>query len=557
MKCELVQPLVVHRFAAFAELAVYVRRPELQAMCKAAVEAGGTVTAEVIRKILPSATEAAARNIVDWCCEIGLCDRNGRLNEHGAHAAQSGEAPLIEQGVYAFWGVEHPVLGNRVLHWDRFHIDRDKDANPQPLPMAPARGQHWRSAVLAKASFVLRDLPTGNAEPLGLEDREHGSECTFHWTIDFNADASRWHLSGYLRGGSKDPQLPILPDATDRACDLRALADRWLSGVEPTIGRWNRQERRLDVGFTENADERLLSDFRTAVPLDEAEGPDGDTYSDVRIQDVPVGPSSAADARRWMLWRLRRKLATPGYWSADNIVAEYGSAVEGTPLQMMTTSPQASEFAAECQRDRGMFWRVAAPMDLCIPSLEVRAGPAPNAARASEQSPLVVRVGPGSTITMKQFVVQLLGGAKPKRVLLCDKYVRGEYNLKALDVLRKTLQSASPAAVLEVLTDRDPDDTRQEASVRTVLGRAPQWYSDVFGRSTADRPHDRYLLIDGGSTQLAWQMSNSPLDARPSANGAWAIDSPMRWRDLACFAVSPHELHFPAMSMWFTQGRQS
>ena len=30
-----------------------------------------------------------------------------------------------------------------------------------------------------------------------------------------------------------------------------------------------------------------------------------------------------------------------------------------------------------------MFWRVAAPMDLCIPSPEVRTGPAPNAARAA------------------------------------------------------------------------------------------------------------------------------------------------------------------------------
>jgi len=556
MKCELVQPLVVHRFAAFAELAVYVRRPELEAMCKAAVEAGGTVTAEVIRKILPNATEAAARNIVDWCCEIGLCDRNGRLNEHGVQAAQSGEAPLIEQGVYALWGAEHPVLGNRVLHWDRVRIDRDEDANPQPLPMVPARGQHWRSVVSAQA-FVLRDLPAGNAEPLGLEDRAHGSECMFHWTIDFNAGVSRWHLSGHLRGGSRDPQLSIRPDAIDLACDLRALADRWLSGVEGTLGRWNCQERRLDVGFTEKADERMLSEFRTSVPLDEAEGPDGDVYSDVRIQDVPVGPASAADARRWMLWRLRRKLASPGYWSAENITAEYVAAVENTPLQVMTTSPQASELAAECQRDRAMFWRVAAPMDLCIPSPEVKAGSAPNATRASEQSPVVVRVGPGSTITMKQFVVQLLGGATPKRVLLCDKYVRGEYNLKALALLHKTLQSASPAAVLEVLTDRDPDDTRQEATVRTVLGRAPQWYSDVFGRSTADRPHDRYLLIGGGATRLAWQMSNSPLDARPSANGTWTIDSPMRWRDLACSPVSPHELHFPAMSAWFTQGRQS
>lgn len=554
MRCELVQPLDVHRFAAFAEMAVYVKRPEMQALCRTALKAGCVITHEVVRSVLPDASDVACRNILDWCREIGLCDGRGGLSEAGEQAAsEEGEAPLLEQGVYAMWGVEHPVLGGRILHWERIRIDRNDEGTPAPLPMTIDRRQVWRSVITGQG-FEMRDLPSGNSEPLGYTDPQHQSTCEFRWALDFRAGSSQWMLAGRIAGGRDGDPGSIRSTPTDRPCDLRTLADRWMRGVHPAEGRWNMQHRRLDVAFKDSLEEAVRQTFQTTVRLPEVEGPDGDAYEDVRIADVPVGPATPDDARRWMLWRLRRRLTEPGYRSVDALNADYAAVTESTPLEAMTAAPEPEEILKEARNERPVFWRVAAGIDLtCEPRALTAA--AKKVAPSAKSSPASVRLVRNSNLSMQELLSRLLGTDHPRRVLICDRFVRGDGNLACLKLLYDALRQQHVNARLLVLTDRDAEDPKQATRIQQVVGEVPMWYEQAFGPKRAEQPHDRFLLVDAGDTRLAWQMSNSPLDARPLPGKAAATDTPLKWRDLACTPVAPSELYYPYLVKWFDGGK--
>lgn len=554
MRCELIQPLDVHRFAAFAEMAVYVKRPEMQALCRAAQAIGGVITPEAVRSVLPDASNVAITNIIDWCREIGLCDGRGGLTEAGEQAASAeGEAPLLEQGVYAMWGVEHPVLGSRILHWERIRIDRSDEGTAAPLPMQVDRNRAWRSVITGKR-FEVRDLPTGNSEPLGYTDPQHQSACEFRWAVDFHAGVSSWTLAGSIAGGREGNPGPIRSTPTDRPCDLRTLADRWMRGVAPSEGRWNLQQRRLDVAFRDSLDDGVRQTFQTSVLLAEVEGPDEDFYEDVRVAAVPVGPATPEDARRWMLWRLRRRLSEAGYRSLDALNADYAAVTEGTPLEPMTTAPEPEEILKDARNDRPVFWRVAAGLDL---NCERRAATAmvTTSAQAAHSSLSSLRVARDSNLSMQELLDRLLATARPRRVLICDRFVRGDGNLACLKVLHQALRQKHPSVRLLVLTDRDPEDPKQAASIQQIVGEAPLWYEQAFGRVRAEQPHDRFLLVDAGDARLAWHMTNSPLDARPISSRTTTPDTPLKWRDLGCIPVAPSELYYPFLIKWFDGGK--
>lgn len=554
MRCDIVQPLDVHRFAVFAEMAEYVKRPEMQALCRSALKAGGFITPEAVRSVLPGASDVACKNIIDWSREIGLCDGRGALTEAGEQAAsEEGEAPLLEQGVYAMWGVEHPVLGGRVLHWERIRIDRNDEGTPAPLPMTIDRRQVWRSVISGKG-FEVRDLPSGNLEPLGYRDPERQSTCEFRWNLDFRAGASQWMLAGRIAGGRDGDPGPIRSTPTERKCDLPTLADRWMRQVNPAEGRWNLQHRRLDVGFKDTLDESVRLTFQTSVRLAEVEGPDDDVYEDVRITEVPVGPATSDDARRWMLWRLRRRLTEPGYRSSDSLNADYAAITEGTPLETMTSAPDPEEILREARNERPVFWRIAAGLDLTCeprPATSIPLG----GPRLVQPSLASVRVARNSNLSMQELLSRLLDTVRPRRVLICDRFVRGEGNLACLKLLHDALRQHHATSRLLVLTDRDSEDPRQPARIQQVIGQTPDWYEQAFGRIRAEQPHDRFLLVDAGDARLAWQMSNSPLDARPLPGKAATPDAPLKWRDLACTPVAPSELYYPYLMKWFDGGK--
>jgi hypothetical protein len=162
-------------------------------------------------------------------------------------------------------------------------------------------------------------------------------------------------------------------------------------------------------------------------------------------------------------------------------------------------------------------------------------------------APGVVRVPYRGGWSMRQFVDRLLGGVAPRRVLLCDRYVRGTDNVGTLKLLVQTVRALEPSAGIEVWTGEEEADFKQ---IQGITGSPTRGYRQVFG---SNLPHDRYVLVvPAQGAGFGWHMSNSPLHARADIEDA-TPQSPLRWKDLLGTRVSADELE-PALRQWLNGG---
>lgn len=150
---------------------------------------------------------------------------------------------------------------------------------------------------------------------------------------------------------------------------------------------------------------------------------------------------------------------------------------------------------------------------------------------------------------MQRLVDSLLAGVVPLRVLLCDRYVRGDANLDTFKLLVEALRAVAPDVTVSVWTG---DEEAEFKKIEAILGAPPRGYRDVFGRN---QPHDRYLLVFPDQGQgFGWHMSNSPLHARADVQEANPKTS-LKWKDLAATRVTAEELE-PVLRQWLVgEGR--
>ena len=148
---------------------------------------------------------------------------------------------------------------------------------------------------------------------------------------------------------------------------------------------------------------------------------------------------------------------------------------------------------------------------------------------------------------MRRLVDELMAGSTPRRVLLCDRYVRGDDNLDALSLLVSALRAAASSVAVDVWTGEEEADFKK---IQAITGTNPRSYREVFGRR---QPHDRYMLILPQQGQgFGWHMTNSPLHARAHENGA-GPETALRWKDLAATRVAADELE-SALRQWLSGG---
>ena len=555
MRCVLTTEIPVSRVAVFAEMAWMERRPELGLLCRAAQVHGNRITTAVVQSALPSLPDAGANNVIAWCKTLGLCDGRGGLTALGEVVAEADEAPVPEQGVYGLWLAEHPVLGRRVLAVERLASTRDQRfESVEPLAMKPDRGKVFRSVLDGKQRFMVRDLPTNHGQP-GAIIGDTRAKCRLRWTLDFDQARDQWQLDGTIeapQGNGKHDMRAMQHEPESDGLDLWNLAATWATGPLSAFGRWQAGERRLAVAF-DRLTEGELDTFRKTLTLRHVEIPGKGLYEDVTLEDVPVGPASAPDAQRWAMARFDRHLsATPGYRSRAEVREQFAQLTEDTPLEAFSpTLPSHDDLLSQASKDPERFWSLAAPVDLSpFPAASDDLGPL----RIGSQAPLgatgppgVVRIPYRGGWSMRELVDRLLSGVAARRVLLCDRYVRGDDNLDALKLLVAALRAAAPNAAVDVWTRDEEADLKK---VQAITGVAPRSYREVFGRNL---PHDRYLLVLPGQGQgFGWHMSNSPIHARADVKGA-GPETPLRWKDLAATRVSADELE-PALRQWLAGG---
>jgi hypothetical protein len=298
-----------------------------------------------------------------------------------------------------------------------------------------------------------------------------------------------------------------------------------------------------------------IGTFRKTLALRRVEIPGKGSYDDVSLEDVPICPESNNDAQRWAMSRFEHRLtADPSYRSRAAVRELFAELTEGTPLEEFApTLPAHQDLLEKVAKDPARFWSLAAPVDLApypVPDGDraaLRIGSAAPDLGESLQSTGVVRVPYRGGWSMRKLIDRLLSGTTPRKVLLCDRYVRGDDNLATLKILFQAVRAVGPACAFEVWTGDEDADFKQ---LRSITGTAPRSYREVFGRSL---PHDRYLLVlPTQGPGFGWQMSNSPIHARADVHGASA-DSPLRWKDLSGARVSADELE-PALSQWLKGG---
>ncbi|MBM4343931.1 MAG: hypothetical protein FJ100_11235 [Deltaproteobacteria bacterium] len=555
MRCELTTEIAVTRVTVFAELAFLERRPELGLLCRTARDHGRSITTSVVQSALPGLPDAGATNVIAWCKMIGLCDARGGLTALGEDVAQSDEAPVPEQGVYGLWLAQHPVFGRRVLSVERLASNRDHRFEAiETLAMEPDRGKVFRSVVNAKDRFIVRDLPSNHGQPGGLPVATK-AVCRFRWALEFDQARDQWQLDGVVEApntNGKAAMVPIRHDPESDGLDLWQLVATWATGPLAAVGRWQQAQRRLAVSFDGLADGEFES-FRKSLALRKVEVPGKGTYQDVTLTDLPIGPASAQDAQRWALARFDRHLAAnPGYRSRAAVRAQFAQLTEDTPLEAFApTLPSHDDLLAQACKDPQRLWSLAAPVDLSPFTLAAdELGPmrigAPGLV-AVDAPEGAVRVPYQAGWPMRKLVESLLAGHVPARVLLCDRYVRGEDNLKMLQLLVAALRAVAPSVIVDVWSEGDAADYKK---IRQLTGTAPRSYRDEFGR---DVPHDRYFLVRHASSPgFGWQMSNSPLHARLDVDDG-GPDTRLRWKDLTATRVQAHEIA-SAFRNWLTGG---
>ncbi len=557
MRTVLTTEILVSRVAVFAEMAWMERRPELGLLCRTARDQGNRITVATVQAALPGLPDAGANNVIAWCRMLGLCDARGGITALGEDVAERDEAPVPEQGVYGMWLAQHPVIGRRVLAAERLASTRDQRFDSiGRLDFEPDRGRTFRSVVDPKERFLVRDLPTNHGQSGGIEGQTN-ARCRLRWTLDFDRERDSWQLDGMIevpQGGGKYAMRALQHDAESDGLDLWSLAANWAASSFSAFGQWQTDLRRLAVSFQGLSDAEQ-DRFCKTISLRRVEIPGKGSYDNVSLEDVPIGPASAADAQRWSLSRLDRHLtSSPGYRSRAEIRDLFAELTEGTPLERFEpTLPAHDALLHQASNDSERFWSLAAPVDLSpfpiaadeLTSLRIGSPASPTGPEPAG----VVRVPYRGGWTMRRLADRLLAGASPARVLLCDRYVRGDDNLAALALLVAALRATNPRVSLEIWTGEDEADFDL---IRSITGGTTRGYRQTFGRNL---PHDRYLLVKPATGQgFGWHMSNSPLHARADVQGA-SPETPLRWKDLAASRVNADELE-PVLRRWFDGGRR-
>lgn len=553
MRAVLSQELDIKRVAVFAEMAWLQERPELGLICQSALNRGD-VTLSVIHEVLPGLRDIGGKNILSYLKALGLIDERGYLTDLGVTAAKSNEVPVPEQGVYEFWLSEHPLMGCRILAIQRLASTKDSHSSPSPLPMKPPQNEIFTSLVDPQERFVLRDFPTNNGQ-VGCLEKTSSSDCTLKWTLNFSESSDEWRLVGEIdvpktKGNQKHQSIQHSPESI--GLDLWKLLEDWGRGPLGTVGRWDTKERRLRVSFESVKDDELDS-FKRRVELSNVEVSGKGRFAQAVLEDIPTGPTDKADAQKWAMKRFERTLSSHSQYRTRTQVRElFAQLVEETPLESFAPMlPTHKELLSNSKKEPETYWALAAPVDLApfevskeeLDSLTIGGG---HETQQSSSMRGFVRIPLGARKSMYDLLELLLDGRSPKHALLCDRYVRGENNLRNLKNLVATLGNFSNTANLHIWTGNEETDF---SALQKITQTTPRGYRDIF---RSKHPHDRYLIVvPSNGDPFGWQMTNSPLHALAKTNELHP-KTILSWKDFAANLLSYEELE-PEFQGWIQE----
>ena len=324
MRLRLDSKVELHEVGAFAELAVWERRPELQRVCEA-VRAGGSDEA-TLKATIPGLTTTGYKNLRRHLEYLQLINANGRLTSFGKHCADSGEAPAWEQGAYYFLVSVHAVFGALVLAFKRPEADgQDRDFDSlRELPdwLRPNSEKVYESLLDSGLRFSITGFPTHGASAAQCRMRSL-DPAELAWEIDPETGKNLWSLTGTVGEGRQ--RFSPLQGSVDSA-RLSGLIGRW-------DRRWDQRQGRLILPFDGHVPAGGHEQFLRAQKYPSVAVAEYGTYVDVTVEGVPVGPATDADARAWASAIVVARAEAEGVFATtDKWRSAWDTATAGTPL---------------------------------------------------------------------------------------------------------------------------------------------------------------------------------------------------------------------------------
>lgn len=330
MKAQLELDVRVRKFAVMAELALWERRRDLQALCHGASQQG-VLNPPVIDAILPGLSPRAHQNLLGHLTYLGLVTPAGALTALGRRCATSGEAPALEQGVYRLIVAFHPFSKGDILGFERSvgegHDRNFDDLEPLPPEFVVPPDRVFTSVFERDQRFSIVSFPKSSNSQTPLCRHRDLPSATLKWSIDLITGENQWSISG-TTDDARQATYQSAPGAVDPG-ELAGIFEKWEPNWDPGI---RRMRMAYDDTVAVGGRETFLREKTYPSVRIGAFG----RFDDVTVSGVPVGPATKDEARRWALAiHIGRVEAADAYVTPADGRSGWEAAINDTPLALM------------------------------------------------------------------------------------------------------------------------------------------------------------------------------------------------------------------------------
>ena len=401
MKLLLQREVVVTRWQVVATLGFSQKRPEITAILALASEsANGIVTAQdVSKKLLADRPAVIGERLLRVCHMMQLLDpvesenEGWQLSELGKCALTNQEVPTPQRGEFDIWSMEdvlHPevLLRVRPTETERAPRDGGQAENvvlPPTLPIPGALSNCQRRIVRPP---VRTEQEAGEIFVFEFEDLCRCFGRGFgKLSVEISSDGGKALFVVEIEGRSSEFSPVAKIPALSGALKYAACAD--IAGPQKvTFRALNDTERRL---------------ARREIDLEELTLPNLGTFSQAKMRDVPLVPSTQEDANEWAIWRLLSRIKDY-IWPEeyDKLVGSVREFAVKEGWQFDTVFPTQQELAQRCAGQIAVTRKLLAPLDWhamlhsddnYAPPIVILSG---RAARGSEAEKILKERGDGS-----------------------------------------------------------------------------------------------------------------------------------------------------------------
>lgn len=328
MKTVLRGPAELFTVSVFAEVAIWERRLELQRLMQSGA-AGGKVDPAIVAVALPGLSESACRNLLRTLEHMKLIEANGAVSAFGKRCGETGEAPAWELGVFTFLVAKHPCFGSWPVGFRRERAEW-KDLDYQSLGELPSwfsakSNQIWTSGFDDKLRFTISSFPSQPGQSTWCRiDTLPPAQMV--WAIDLSTGKNGVHVEGSI-AGQEGPAAFRTPEMTVPVAEITPLFSSWER-------RWSASAGRVLLSYDGAANKDGRDSFIRTITYPNVKAGARGTFEAARVENVPVGPPGAPEAREWATeLMLARVAAADTYVSTEGWSRDWGATITGTPLQ--------------------------------------------------------------------------------------------------------------------------------------------------------------------------------------------------------------------------------